>query len=238
MALRFLRFEGRATFHGMGGEVFVVGFLVLVVVLVVLGVLAERKRREALRRLAGRLGFRFRQERDRGLASECAFLDRLRRGSNRYAFNIMEGEYRGSPVLVFDYHYETHSTDSKGRSRTHHHYLCCYLMRLPKRFPELTVAREGLLSKIAQAFGYDDIDFESHEFSRKFCVRSKDKRFAYDFCHARMMEYLLANPDLSVEVEGNALAFVFSGRLKPGTVEGNLQRLAEVRALMPEYLFE
>ena len=44
-------------------------------------------------------------------------------------------------------------------------------------------------------------------------MRSKDKKFAYDVCNAQMMEYLLANRDLSIEIEGPALALAFDTRL-------------------------
>ena len=44
--------------------------------------------------------------------------------------------------------------------------------------------------KIVQTFGHDDIDFESHEFSKQFVVRCKNKRFAYDFRNALMPDYL------------------------------------------------
>ena len=94
-----------------------------------------------------------------------------------------------------------------------------------------------MLSKIAQALGYDDIDFESAEFSRTFCVRSKDRKFAYDVCHAQMIEYLLANRDLSLEIEGPALALAFNRRLSAAEIETNLQRLLEIRLRLPEYLF-
>lgn len=216
--------------------------LILIVILVfvalaIAGALADRKRREALAALAARLGLQFSAERDYSLAAQFGFLDRLARGENRYAFNVMRGSYRGQPVLAGDYHYETHSTDSKGRRQTHHHYLGFHVLVLPARFPELTIGREGWLSKMAQAFGYDDIDFESHEFSRKFCVRSRDRKFAYDVCNARLIEYLLANTDLSIEIEGSTLAVVFDSRLDVGKVEGNLNRLVEIRSRMPDYLF-
>jgi hypothetical protein len=103
--------------------------------------------------------------------------------------------------------------------------------------PELVIGKEGLFSKVAQAFGYDDIDFESHEFSRKFCVRSGDKKFAYDVCNARMIEYLLSNTDLTIEIEGDALALSFGSRLAPEKIEPNLNRLITIRSLMPDYLF-
>jgi hypothetical protein len=158
-------------------------------------------------------------------------------GSNHYAFNVLSGQYQNHKVHVFDYHYETHSTDSKGRRQTDHHYLSCFVLRLPRVFPELTIVREDWLSKVAQVFGYDDIDFESAEFSKSFCVRSKDKKFAYDICHAQMMEYLLANRDLNVEIENNIVALVFGAQLSVPQIEANLQRLIEVRSRIPEYLF-
>lgn len=212
-------------------------FIVLVIVLAIFGAIAAKKRREAFAALAERLGLRFSPDRDRSIAERFQFLNRLAQGSNRYAYNILSGAYAGRSVLVFDYHYQTESRDSKGNRRTHHHHFSCFILQMERAFPELTIAREGIFSKVAQAFGYDDIDFESHEFSRKFCVRSKDKKFAYDICHARMIEYLLVNDDLNVEIENTALTLAYSGVLKPEEIEPNLQRLVKIRELMPQYLF-
>ena len=212
-------------------------FAVLVVVGIVFASIAAKKRREAFAMLAARLGLSYSAEHQRDIASRYEFLDRLAQGSNRYAYNLLSGEYQGHNVMVFDYHYETHSTDSKGHRQTHHHHFSFFILRVERVFPELTITREGVFSKIAQAFGYDDIDFESHEFSRKFCVRSKDKKFAYDVCHARMIEYLLTNDDLNIEIEGMALAIGFGDTLAPERIEPNLQRLVQLRGLMPNYLF-
>lgn len=215
--------------------------LILIVGLVVAAAFAAaraaRQRREALAQLAARLGLRFDPDQDYALPARFEFLNKLRQGSNRYAFNRLGGNYRGHEVKVFDYHFETYSSDSKGRRQTHHHYFSFFMLGLPRSFPEVTIVREGLLSKIAQAFGYADIDFESAEFSRKYCVRSPDKRFAYDVCHPRMIEYLLANPDLTLEIEGPVLALAFPARLKPEQIEPNLGRLVALRELLPAYLF-
>lgn len=216
---------------------FIIVVVALFVVALIFGARAAKKRREELAALAARLGLSFRAEEDYGLAGRFAFLDALAHGSNRYAFNVLSGQYRNTEVLVFDYHYETHSTDNKGNRQTHHHYFSFFILLLPQNFPELRITKEGMLSRIAQVFGYDDIDFESAEFSRAFCVRSKDKKFAYDFCHAQMMEYLLANRDLSIEVERTALALAFASRLSAAEIESNLQRLFEIRSRLPEYLF-
>lgn len=221
-----------------GGIVFIfIIFALLIIAAAIYSVIAARKRREELFGLATRLGLEFSPGNDYELANRFSFLDKLAQGSNRYAFNVLSGNYRQSQVLVFDYHYETHSTDSKGNRQTHHHYFSFFILLLPVSFPELKITREGLLSKIAQVLGYDDIDFESAEFSRTFCVRSKDRKFAYDVCNPQMMEYLLANRDLSLEIEGPALALAFDTRLSATEIEANLQRLLEIRLRLPEYLF-
>ncbi len=212
--------------------VIVIGFFALVIVVAIFGYLSAQKRREAMLALANKLGLRFEPRKNRHMARELRFLNKLRHGSNRYAFNILSGSYQGHNVMVFDYHYQTGS----GKD-THHHYFSFFILRLPGSFPELTIAPEGVFSKIAQAVGYDDIDFESHEFSRKFCVRSRDKKFAYDVCNAQMIEYLLANADLTLEIELDSLAISFNRRLKPEQIEPNLQRLIHVQSLLPDYLF-
>lgn len=217
--------------------VIVIMFVAIVGVVAYLVHLAEKKRREALQAIASRLGLSYNPNKDRALATHYKFLDRTQHGSNRYAYDVMQGTYRDHPVIIFSYHYETHSSDSKGNRQTQHHHLSFFILTMAKPFPELKISREGFFSKIAQAFGYDDIDFESAEFSRKFCVRSPQKKFAYDVCHARMIEFMLANDDLNIEIEHCSYAMTFDSRTKPETIQRHLDRLVMARELMPDYLF-
>ena len=210
---------------------------IAVITAAILGHLAARRRIEALAALAARLGLGFSEERDHALAQRLSFLDKLDQGSNRYVHNRLGGTWQGHEVMAFDYHYETYSHSNKGGRRTHHHPLSVFTLVLPRSFPELLISPEGFFSKIAQAFGYDDIDLESAEFSGAFCVRSRDKKFAYDVCHPRMMEYLLAHRDLTIEFDGNVLALVFDSRLDVEQIEFRLRQLVEIRRLMPDYLF-
>lgn len=207
----------------------------VIIAAVVCGYLLERRRRDALAALAARLGLRFSEEHDRATAERLGFLRKLDTGSNRYLYNRLSGDYQGHEVMASDYHYETYSHSKRGR-RTQHHHLSVLTLRLPRSFPELLITPEGFFSKIAQALGYDDIDFESAEFSRAFCVRSQDKKFAYDVCHPQMMEYLLAHRDLAIEFEGNVLALAFDSRLGVPQIEGRLQQLVELRRFLPGYL--
>ena len=208
----------------------------LMVAGIVYGFLQARQRREAMLELAQRLNLDFDPGTDRAIAERFSFLKQLAQGSNRYATNVLSGNYQQNDILAFDYHYETYTHDKNG-THTEHHWFSFFILSLPASFPELTIRREGFFTRIAEVFGYGDINFESAEFSKTFNVRSPDKKFAYDVCNAQMMEYLLANRDLSIEIENSVLALAFTSRLSVEQIEFNLQRLAKIRSLLPEYLF-
>lgn len=216
---------------------FFILFIGIAIAAAIISNILNQKRRRELEAVAQRLGLSFSPEKDYSMATRFEFLQHLDRGSNRYAYNVISGTFQGHEVIAFEYHYETKSHSSKGGTKTQHHHVSACLLILPGAFPELTIAKEGFFSKIAQAFGYDDIDFESAEFSRAFCVRSPDKRFAYDVCNPAMMEYLLANRELVIEIDRNVLSLSFETTLRPEAVESNLVRLVELRQLMPDYLF-
>jgi hypothetical protein len=175
----------------------------------------------------------FNPNRDEGFAMGWGFLSSLARGADRYAFNILRGKYHEQSLFVFDYHYETGSDKNKVN-----HNLTVLMLVVKEVFPKMTIGPESFGDKIATAFGVEnDIKFESAEFSRAFCVRSQDKKFAYDVCNAQMIDYLLANRDLHIEVQGPVILLSFEPLLPVEQIEFNLQRLIEIRTLMPNYLF-
>jgi hypothetical protein len=198
---------------------------------------AARQRSLDLQTLATRLAFdNFNPSRDEGFAMGWGFLSRLAQGQDRYAFNILRGTYHEQALFVFDHHYQTGS----GKSREEH-YGTILMLIVKEAFPKVIVGheREGLFAKAAAALLGDEeeIKFESAEFSRIYCVRSGDKRFAYDVCNPQMMEYLLANRDLEIEIQGPVISLAFEPQLPIGQIEFNLQRLVEIRLRLPQYLF-
>jgi hypothetical protein len=214
----------------------IVAFVVIAIVGVIYGNIQAQKRREGLEALAIRLGLSFNPDTDCDIPMQFGFLKQFDQGENRYAINVLSGTYQQNQVLAFDYHYETVTHDKDGR-QVHHHWLSFFILTVPAMFPDLTIRREGFFTKIAEVFGYQAIKFESAEFSNTFCVRSPDKKFAYDVCNAKMMEYLLANRDLSIEIENQVVALSFDSRIAAEQFEVNLQRLIEIRSRLPEYLF-
>jgi hypothetical protein len=193
-----------------------------------------RSRSIELQVLAEQLHFEgFNPERDERFVMGWGFLSRLARGEDRYAFNILRGDYHGQALFVFDYHYRS------GSGKNEEGYFGTILMLVVKEsFPQLTIGPENFAVKFAETLGVtNDIKFESAEFSQRFRVHSADKKFAYDVCNQKMMEYLLLNPSLQIEIKGPLISLAFEPQLPVSQIEFNLQRLAEIRSLMPQYLF-
>lgn len=212
--------------------------VVIFIALVVIGVIQERKRQAALLAFAQESGLTYRAEKNASVASRYEFLNQLDDGRNRYIKHWFSGSFEECQVHAFDHHHATTSTDSKGRRRTKHHWKTVALVELPRECPEITIAKEGLFSKIAQGLGWQDIDFESAEFSKKFVVRSKDKRFTYDFIQPRVMEILLDNRHMfgQMEVDRDVIALVRGGRQDPSQIAQDLKLLCAITHLFPQHL--
>ena len=222
----------------MGPAVFIVLILAIVIASWIWSSHKAKLRRNEMQRLAEELGLVFSEQKNYSLDEQYHFIDKLCQGDDRYGFNVLRGEYRGHPVIAFDYHYETTSTDSKGKRKRTSHYFSFFILHFDADFPELLICQEGWFSKITQFFGFDDIDFESAEFSNQFLVKSPDKKFAYDICHGQMIEYLLGNRDLNIEIEHHCLTLFFSSRLSPPQLRYNFDRLVALREYFPNYLME
>ncbi len=174
---------------------------VFIVALVVYGWYAKEQRRKELTAWAAANGLRFLPEADAGLEARFPEFKCLQQGADRYAFNRLEGDWQGRSFLGFDYHYETHSTDSKGRRRTHHHYFSAVILDSPVPLQPLAIRPEHIFDKVTEFFGFDDIDFESAAFSKRFYVKAPNRRWAYDVIHQRTMEFLLAQPEFSLQFD-------------------------------------
>jgi hypothetical protein len=187
--------------------------------------------------MADRLGLRLDPKQNYVLADDYAFLPHLAQGGNRYAFNVLSGHYRQAEVLAFDYHYESAGKGADHEFSSTHCYLTMVALLLSGYFPKLHIAPEGFLSRIVGLLDGEDIRFESAEFTRAFRVRCRDKRFAYDVCNPRVIDYLLENRDMNLQIQNCALALVSDAQWPAKQVEANLERLGEIRSRLPEYLF-
>ena len=196
-------------------------FVVVAALAVVVGFYAHKKEKErtaALAALAAERGWDFAPGRDAAFPRRSTRFELFTRGHSRAAFHTMrgaiDGPARAAPFQMGDYKYSI--TRSTGKSTTTTTYRVSYLMvEIPVAgVPDLVIRPEGFMDSVVQALGFDDIDFEDAEFSRMFMVKCKDRRFAYDLCHPRMIEWLKPRfgNGPAVVVAGGSLCFWSEGK--------------------------
>ena len=176
----------------------IVIFIIVVALIIVAAFYSHQQqaaRRTALAQFAADRGWQFDPDNDSSHDSRYSHFSVFAQGHSRYAYNTLRGAATIAeiawPMQMGDYHYATTSSNGK-TTTTHHHRLSYLIVDTPYLgAPDLFVRSEGFLDSIASFLGFDDIDFESAEFSDRFIVKSSDKRFAYDVLHPRMMEFML-----------------------------------------------
>jgi len=210
----------------------------MIVGIILLGIYShkkEKERRESLRSYAQQHRLYFDPGKVRGFGNRFPHLEFLQRGSNRYAYNISAGKWGGREMTVFDYHYQTHSRDSEGKRKTHHHYFSAAVVEAGFPLREMSIRPEGIFDKVKAAFGWDDLDFESAEFSKRFHVSARDRRWAYDVITPRTMEFLLRCPNRELYFAGRQLAVRSDHRLDPDEIEGLLNMAKTMLDGIPEF---
>jgi hypothetical protein len=196
------------------------------------------KRRKELFDWGAEHGLTFSPAKDGSLESRFPAFNCLRSGDHRYADNILTGKWSDRDFLSFDYHYETHTQSSKGGTQTQHHHFSAVVLSSPVLLKPLFIRPEGLFDKLAGFFGFDDINFESAEFSREFYVKAPDKKWAYDVIHQRTMEFILGMPKFSLQFDGHSAMAWRSSTLKTQDFEQAAELIRGILERLPEYLVQ
>lgn len=117
------------------------------------------------------------------------------------------------------------------------------LVSFPYQFMERAMIRpEKVLDRIAGGFGFDDIDFESKQFSDAFYVAGSDKRLIYEIVSPRMMDFLLkSHPSgrfVTIEIAYSRLCITTENRRwKPEEFPRALRWARELLVHWPGRLF-
>jgi hypothetical protein len=176
----------------MDGSALVWVFVVFGVVAAALAYYAHQRRLErqhTLRRLALNEGLDFTTDDPFDTLGQPFSL--LQEGDGRGVENVLWGFWHGLEIRAFDYWYYEESSGANGGSSRSYSRFNCVIALVEASCPQLRIAPESVLTRIAAALSFDDIAFESEEFNRAFHVQGRDRRFATALVDARMMEWLL-----------------------------------------------
>jgi hypothetical protein len=207
--------------------------IVLVALVLLSGIYFSYKRRKDIAEWAMSKGLTYDGDKDRSFDSKYSNFKCLQMGDSRYANNIMTGLMSGRKFLGCDFHYATGS----GKSRQQH----CFslvIIKSPIPLEPLFIRPENFMDKVAELAGFNDIDFESAEFSKKFYVMASDKKWAYDIIHPRMMEYLLASPKYSIQFETLSIIVYRDTTFSTGDFEGAAEVANGIFERIPDYVIQ
>ncbi|CAN5450257.1 hypothetical protein BH10PLA1_BH10PLA1_03170 [soil metagenome] len=201
------------------------------------------KRRATLAAFATQNGLEFSLSDRWDLGSRYNGIGDIGRGHNRYAEEVLIG---GTPnVVAFRFHYcttETRTVTVNGHTRTERyeetHWRQYIMVEIGGEFPSLVLRVEGLFDKLKGMVGFEDINFESEAFSRKYFCKSDSKEFAYALIHPQMMEYLLPLK-LEFHLFGGLIVMDVSSYLFDGPfLCGQLSAIAGVLNRIPDFVWQ
>lgn len=206
----------------------IVAVLAVVVLLAWWHAEAERKRLAELAAWCRGSGFDYDERKVRNPGHDYELFER---GHSRYqrctARRRVEQATPGlgaAELTLFEYHYAV--TRSTGKStHTDHYYYSCLLVDPGADLGRVALRREGLGDKLFQALGFDDIDLEDPEFSKRFVVQARERKNAYALLDGPMMQYLCALPPHGLEARGRELFACLAERGSPRSYDF-LQRFA------------
>ena len=217
----------------MHNSLVIVLVLGAVVVSIIYSVYASGKRRKELAGWAMSKGLAFCPGNDRSFDSKYPNVNCLQKGDSRYACNIMTGTLTGREFLGCDYHYATGS----GKNRQEHN-ISLVIIKSPILLEPLFIRPENFFDKFAEFVGFNDIDFESAEFSKKFYVKSPDKKWAYDIIHPRMMEFLLASPMFSIQFDLLSVIVYRDNTFSPADFDAAADLVNGIFERIPDYVIQ
>jgi hypothetical protein len=210
----------------------VILILIAIAAFAIFRYVASQQRKKALSDLAASWGFSWYGDDPFDISDKYDAFRAISRGHSCRAYDVFAGDRHGRQATCFDYRYTTGS----GKSQSTHHLSGAFLCH-GYPFPDLLVRPESFLDKLAEFAGFDDIDFESAEFSRAFYVKSTDRKFTFDLFHARAMEYMLAQPRrYALEFRGDTVLITDDSIWSPGEFEAAIAQVEGLLELMPEYL--
>lgn len=193
------------------------GAVLLVMAAIGLAIRYEKKRTEALKHQAVRMGYQFEEKSPPEIVGDPGHFFLLSKGHSKQIKNRLFGERDGVGSMLFEYRY---TVGSGKNSTTYKQTVACFELK-DRRIPPFSMRPENVLHRIGGLFGQQDIDFEAHpEFSKKYLLQGADEAAVRAFFNREKLGFLEQNPGWSVESDGERLlVYRAAKRVKPENLE-------------------
>ncbi|MEO0433045.1 MAG: hypothetical protein AAF151_15270 [Cyanobacteria bacterium J06656_5] len=208
----------------MTGWIFVL-FIALFATAIVIGIVLDRKRTEAIKQLAATMGFDYREHPQTYLPNTIWQFDLFNKGRNRRLKHLIQGTQEEAIVSVSDYQYTTGTQ----KNRTTHNQTVVFIESDRLNLPNFLLIPENIFHKVGNVFGYKDIDFDSHpEFSSQYLLKGTDEESVRSLFHDGILNIYQRHPGTSTEGLDTLLIYYRKGqRFKPDQWQNLLNEAIE-----------
>ena len=211
--------------------ILIISFFALVIGLVIYSVVAAAKRRKALLAWSQANGLEFDPAEHDGPGAEYPLVGVMQQGHSRCGTNWCTGQWQGRPIRCFDYHY----TVGSGKNQTSYD-LSIAMVENSSPLKPLTIRPEGLLDKVGEFFGAQEIHFESAEFNRRFHVKCEDRKWASDALPPQALELLLSESrKIHVQFDNKSVVIWDGNRWPPEEIGQAAKVASGLLDLMPKF---
>lgn len=215
----------------MGGEVIIVVMILLVIgVVAYLGHQAAKRRQEEMFLLAAQLGLQF-EPHPEDLHDRYDGFTPFGRGDSRKCHNHLFGRAGEIDWDIFDYQFTT----GTGKDRHTEHW-GIVVAQISLVLPRMTIRPEGFFDKFAALVGFDDINFESEQFSSRYHVKCDDRKACFDLIHPQMMEYLLAGEARDWQIRGTRIILTRRGKQSIEQIDQDIKLIEGFMTRVPQYM--
>lgn len=202
----------------------------VVVVVIYVGRVYEKKRQEGLSKVATEMGLSYSHGLDP--ADEGLFqrfhLPTL--GHGKVASNAIVADSGSLRMVIFDYKYTTGS----GKNQSTHKQSVVLASAETLALPGFTISPERFFHRIAEFFGSNDIDFEDDpDFSKRFLLHGTDEAAVREFFTKERRRAFLDREQLVAEGGGHNFIFYSANkRRKPEETKKLMEEAFEVFGIL------
>jgi hypothetical protein len=216
---------GALPFLVAGGAIATVGGVVYAVYL------GEKKRNAAMQIVAQTMGFSYEEACDGdSLALLGGDLPVFQRGHSKKAKRVMRGKLADRDVTLCDY---TYTTGGGKSSHTHRQTLLLFTDGA-RGMPDFALSPENVFHRLAEIFGYQDIDFDQYpEFSKRYLLRGEDEAGIRRVFTSEALAFLGGTTGWCVQTRGGRLAIFREGKyIEPGEVPSHAAEALRIAGVL------
>lgn len=223
--------QGKGNLPPWAGFLIIGGVVTGIVLIIVLSMRYEKKRKAAIREALGALGFGGEgkvEDLSTPPAVALAPIEKLATRPEKTTWGV-EGSAEGVEMVLLEHHYTT----GGGKSRqTHNHSVVS--IAVPAGWPRLDVYAEHLLHKIGEMFGSHDFRVEDEAFNKRWRVTGESEDFAVLVLTPEVQAMLMGwDRSTSIAVRAGRLCVYRSGHLNAEGWTALIGRAAALRRVLP-----